>query len=107
MALAGVHVTCAYAGSRGFANSNLPIIGKAAWAETLTSAGTTTNAAPAPTEQSGQPLFQVTAAADAFVSIGAAPDANGNTKTRYFIKGGQPPVEIAAAAGDKLAWVAA
>lgn len=107
MALAGVHVTCAYAGSRGFANSSIPVIGKAVWAETLTSAGTTTNEAPSPTEQGGQPLFQIASAADVFVSVGPAPDANGLTKIRYFIKGGLAPVEIAVNKGDKLAWVAA
>lgn len=107
MALSGVHVTCASAGSRGFNNSSIAVIGKAFWAETLASPGPTTQSAPSPTEQGGRPLFQISAAADAFVSIGPNPDPVGATKTRYFIKGGQAPIEIAVELGDKLSWVAA
>jgi len=107
MALTGVHVTCAYSGALGFKDVPISIIGKAIWAETLAAAGTTGNEATGPDAQRGTLIFQISSAADVFVSIGAAPDANGATKTRYFIRGGQAPVEIAVEKGDKLAWVAA
>ena len=98
MALTGLHVWCGYAGSpQG-------LLGKGVWSQTMASAGTTTQAAPSATTPQGPPMFQVRASADAFVAIGAAPNAT--TGTRVFVPAGER-VEFYAEAGDKLDWIPA
>ena len=104
MALTGLHVACGYAGSQSQRWASMALIGKTIWSETLTTAGTTTNVAPAASDIAGDPIFEVNSAADAFVSIGKTPDAvNG---TRQFVCGGQD-YSFYAQPGDKLAWAAA
>lgn len=103
---AGLHVACAFAGSKGFAKSEIDVIRPPIWAQTFTAAGTTTDVAPSFNDQAGFPLFQVSAAVDAFIAFGPDPTATGATAKRFFIKAGETR-EYAVNAKDKLAWVAA
>jgi hypothetical protein len=103
MALAGIHVECSRAGAVGESGS-LPVLNAIPlWSENKTTAGTTT--ASAPSTQGEQALiFTITAAADAWIAIGAAPDAS--VDPRRFLPAGIPR-DFEAAAGDKVAWAAA
>jgi hypothetical protein len=112
MALTGVHVTCGYVG----AAPGGALLGNQAWSQTMTSAGVTSIGAAFP--QSGVVGagaasllgFEVTAAADAWVAWGAAPDASqvaGSEATaRILVRAGETR-NILCRPGDKLAWVAA
>lgn len=106
MAFSGLHVACGYAGATSLRESGLSLLGKVVWAQTMVSAGATTNSAPAVSDAAGQPIFTVRASADSFVAIGPAPDASQANGPRIFVPAGER-VEFYAQPGDKLAWVAA
>jgi hypothetical protein len=103
MAFSGLHVVAAYAGSYR-RDTTMAILGRPVWSETLATAGTTTNAAPANSDSAGEPMFQVYAVADAFIAIGRSPNAT--TGARIFVPAASY-VEVYAEQGDRLAWVAA
>lgn len=105
MALSGLHVACGYAGGRT-PNTPfpLPIPSPAAWSETLASAGTTTNVAPGSDATFGQPLMSVRCSIDAWVAMGASPNAT--TGPRRFIAA-NTDYDFFVNTGDKLAWIAA
>lgn len=104
MALSGIHVTCGYAGPLTRRDAAVGILGKRVWSETLSSASTTTNAAPANHDAAGEPMFQVYASTDAFIALGKSPNAS--TGARVFVPAATR-VGVYAEQGDKLAWVAA
>lgn len=104
MAFSGLHVTCGYAGGSVARHNDMPILGKISWSQTMASADTTTQSAPAVDDTRGDPMFQVIASADSYVAIGAAPNAS--TGARVLVLASER-VEFYAEPGDKLAWVAA
>ncbi len=110
MALTGVHVTCSYV----FTLGGVGLPSTAAWSETLSAAGTTTNSArqpsSMPTRGDGFLCLEVSAAVDAYVAVGSAPDASQavgtGTSARYLVRGGDTR-NIVCGGGEKLAWTAA
>lgn len=103
MALVGLHVVCAYAGSKVFQRNAAPTLGRPIWSETIAAPGTGTKTSPG-ADTNGDAVFHLRSAADAWVSIGKTPDAaNG---TRIFVPAGEF-VTVYTDAGDKLAWTAA
>lgn len=104
MAFSGLHVTSAYAGPMSHRFAAMPLLGRPVWSETMASAATTAQAAPAVHDAAGEPIFQVRASADSFVAIGASPNAS--TGARIFVPAGEK-VEFYAQPGDRLAWVLA
>lgn len=112
MAFTGLHVSCHFTGSVSFKDEweVIPgVVGKAIWSENPATDTPTTNVAPAIEKGSnkgkiGQPIFRIRAAADSYVSIGAAPDASASP--RHLIPA-STTVDIAVLPGDKLEWVAA
>lgn len=109
MALAGIHVTCALVSGLGQV-SGPQLLQSPAWSETLASAGTTTNACPADPSPTGDYCFEIRAAADSYVAIGAVPDATQavgvGVSARVFVPLGETR-NLIGKKGDKLAWVAA
>ena len=105
MALSGVHVTCCYAGNTDNPSQSYPLVGKILFSQTMASAGTTDQAAPALTITGrNNPLFQVYGSADFYVAIGPTPNASGTERAfvpAYTMR------EFYCAQGDKLAWVLA
>lgn len=106
MAFAGLHVVCAYAGSATAQQKVAPTLGRPIWSETMASAATTTNTAPASDGANGlgDPIFHIRAAADSYAAIGPAPNAS--TGARVFVPAGEF-VTVYAKMDDKLAWIAA
>lgn len=104
MALTGLHVVCAYAGSKSVRAKSQAIMGDVQWTESPSSGVSTTSVAPIPSESMGDPMFRIHAAADSWVSIGASPNANANP--RLFVPAGED-YDIFVEPGDKLQWVAA
>jgi hypothetical protein len=103
MAFAGLHVVCASVGARADAS----LIINAAWSQTMTSAGTTAQAALPGVSN----VFEIAAAADSWVAIGSAPDATqtistGSSSARILVRAGETR-NIFCNPGDKLAWIAA
>lgn len=105
MALAGVNVTCGYAGFAGFGGNTQALLTGAVWSENLTTAGVSTNTAPAPRGPSGLSVFRVRAAADAWVAVGPG-TPNAGQSPRHFVAAGSD-YDIPVNPGDKFAWIAA
>jgi hypothetical protein len=101
MAFVGLHVECSYVGARGDFGPIPLVMGAPLWTETLASAGTT--AVPVP-DTGRDMVLRISAAADAFVAIGSAPNAA--TNPRRFVRAGQT-LDFIGRANDKVAWVAA
>ncbi|WP_420102145.1 hypothetical protein [Bosea sp. (in: a-proteobacteria)] len=101
MALSGMHIACVDLSTD---ESAFALAGAVRWAETLASAGTTANAAPA-TGVLTKPGFQFRASVDAFVAYGPVPSAAAG-QPRLFIAANDT-VTVACQPGDKVAWVAA
>ncbi len=105
MALSGVHVACSKVGGFGpGAQGTIPLIGPAYWSETLTSPGTTMNVAPSGGIEAGGTVFTVRTSAEAYVAIGANPNAS--TGARHHLAAGEKAYFFVNS-GDKLAWIAA
>lgn len=106
MAFSGLHVVCAYAGSSAPQSRVASTLGRPIWSETLPTAGTTGNVAPAADTISGlgDAVFHIRASADSYASIGSSPNAS--TGTRVFVPAGEF-VTVYTKKDDKLAWVAA
>lgn len=103
MAFAGLHAEAGYRGSLGFrGNPTTDFI--ATGSQSVSSATVSTLALPAISEEKGLPLFRVYAAADSWVSVGAAP--NQAADPRILVKG-LTHTYIPGSPGDKIAWVAA
>ena len=101
MAFAGLHVACVYQALPPTAAQAFQVAGELMWSQTMSSAATTTNAAPPERSGVGRPLFEVSAAVDSWIAWGSAPDAvNG---ARKLIRGGTTE-DIQARPGDRLAW---
>lgn len=101
MALNGIHVVCARVATRVGATL---VSSSPEWSQTLTSPGTTTNAS----SIDGN-MLQISAGVDAFVAVGASPNAGNVTGAdsgaRYFIPAGSTR-EVFCKGGDKVAWTA-
>lgn len=119
MALSGIHVACSYCGGSAYDDTNwarpladswppkspaVPLMRAPIWSETLASAATTTNAAPAENPAQAEWLFEIRASVDSYIAIGANPDASGGP--RLFVAANDFR-EVFCSPGDKLAWVAA
>lgn len=103
MALPNFHVSCAYVGSPSGRNKDRSLISAPVWSEAP--ASVSTNAVPADTDyRKGDPVFQVIAAADSYVSIGPSPNAG--QSPRLVVKAGELTT-IYCSVGDKIAWAAA
>jgi len=103
MALSGVHVLCAYAGSYR-RDKNEAILGKFIWSEAPASGVTSTNAAPNIHDVFGQAVYRIRASADSWISIGPAPNATSGTRTYVPAN---TDVHLFVDGGDKLQWIAA
>ena len=109
MALSGVHVACGYVGGYAAISQQIPLLSAIAWSQTMTAAGTTSQAAPSQMAGS-DPSFEIRASADVYVAVGAVPDASQATGSgnaaRIFVPAGVTR-NIFCKPGDKLAWIAA
>jgi len=96
-----LHIECGQAGRGGIDNLAIPIeiTGTLAFTETVTSAGTSTNAVPSDGKNY---VLTLTAEVDMFFSIGASPNASTNPRRR--LKAGCTR-SFAAQPNDKVAWV--
>lgn len=104
MALSGVHFEWRQQ-LKGSANG-APVLGLLQAAETLASAGTTTTQAPAG-DNASNPICNVIASADCWVTFGANPaDPSSATATRAFVAASKP-TPFFVSANDKARWVAA
>jgi hypothetical protein len=93
---AGVHVVCASLTER----ADVALVGIIAWSQTMSVAGTTSQAVPAIPSS----VFETAAAVDAYYAIGKNPDpVNG---PRRLIRGGETQTQFCQP-GDYFAWVAA
>lgn len=106
MAFSGLHVVCAYAGSRTNQAKVAPTLGRPIWSETMASPATTANAAPAADGANGlgDAVFHLRASADSWVAVGSAPNAS--TGARVLVPAGEF-VTMYVQKDDKLAWIAA
>ena len=104
MALTGLHVSAGYAGSATHRYASAKILGRQLWSQTLATAGTTANTAPASRDTEGDPIFQIAASVDAFVAIGPNPDATNGA--RIFVRANTDWTAYAQQ-GDRLSWVPA
>lgn len=104
MAFGGLHIVCAYAGSKSNRDKSQAILGDIQWTESPSSGVTSTNAAPLPNDSMGDPMFRIRAAADSWVSVGMAPNSAANP--RFLVPAGVD-YDVFVDAGDKLQWVAA
>lgn len=104
MAFSGLHVISAYAGAGYMRDRSQTVLGKIQWSESPATGVTSTNVAPGFDGQRGQPIFRIRAAADSWVSIGAAPNATSGT--RFLVPTGVD-YDVYVAPGDKLQWIAA
>lgn len=104
MAFTGLHVVCGYAGAPSQRHRSQAILGEVKWTESPSSGVSTTNVAVAPSDTMGDPIFRIRASADAWVSIGASPNASANP--RLLVPAGED-YDVFVEPGDKLAWLAA
>lgn len=105
MAFDGLHVVCAYAGARFMRDKNQSVIGKINWSESPAAGVTTANRAPPPLDETtGQAVFRIRTAGDAWVSVG--PEPNATTGARIFVPA-NIDYDIYAEGGDAIQWVAA
>lgn len=95
MAFTGIHIVCG-------TNPTPSGPTKPVWSRSMTTAGMTDRAA-----AEGHDVWDITAAADAFVAIGATPDAsqaNGEgASARVLIRAGERRM-FACRAGERVAW---
>lgn len=80
MAFSGLHVVCAYAGSKSNRDKSQAILGDIQWTESPATGVTSSNVAPLPNDSMGDPMFRLRAAADSWVSIGPSPNAAANPR---------------------------
>lgn len=105
MATPAFHVACAYVGSPTGKSKDRALITPPVWSEHALAASTTsTNAVPAGIDEKGDPVFQMVAAADSYVSIGPSPNAG--QSPRLLLKANEVTT-VYCKPGDKVAWVAA
>lgn len=104
MAFTGLHVVCAYAGSKSNRDKSQAILGDILWTEAPASGSASTNIAPSPSDVMGDPMFRIAAASDSWVSIGTSP--NPATNPRFLVRSGTD-YDVFVDAGDKIAWIAA
>jgi hypothetical protein len=104
MAFTGVHVATGYKGGFGFRKEPSVDGFQVVDSESTASATLSTLAAPAYSQEKGQPWLLVYAAADTWFAYGSAPDQTANP--RILVKA-TTPTYIAVTAGDKWKWVAA
>lgn len=104
MPLSGLHVVCGYAGAPSQRHRSQPILGEVRWSESPASGVTTTNTAIVPSDTMGDPVFRIRTSAEAWVSVGANPNANANP--RILVPAGED-YDIFVEPGDRLQWVAA
>ena len=104
MAFSGLHVVCAYAGSKSVRAASQPIMGDIQWTETPASGVVSANAAVLPNEAQGDPIFRMRAAVDSWVSIG--PNPNANAHPRLLVSAGID-YDAFVEPGDKVHWIAA
>lgn len=104
MALPSFSATCSYSGSQPPNSSTPPLASKLVWQEAPSTGVASTNSAPGASDQYGPCVLTVYAAADSWLSYGAAPNSAGTvrmpvpaTTLCYFI----------VAPGDKFMWQAA
>lgn len=101
MALSGVQVTCAY----GRRDSDVPLLSRPQWSQTMASATTTNSAAPVnDNDRFGILVFAITTTVDIFYAIGPNPNAS-NSPRMYLGAGKSYDIEVQP--GDKLAWILA
>ena len=104
MALPGVHFEWRQQ-LKGSANG-APVLGLLQAAETLSSFGTTTTQAPVG-DNASNPICNVIASADSWVTCGASPvDPSSATATRAFVAA-STPTPFFVNPGDKARWVTA
>lgn len=104
MAFSGLHVVCAYAGATSMRDKSQAIMGEINWSESPSSGVSTTSFAPLPSDNRGDPMFRIRAAADSWVSVGASPNASANP--RFLVPAGED-YDVFVEPNDKLQWVAA
>jgi hypothetical protein len=104
MAFAGLHAVAGYRGAPGFRGNPSGDVFQITGSQSVATGTLSTLTAPAISEEKGQPVFRVYAAADSWVSVGAAP--NEAADPRILVKG-LVITDILAKPGDKLKWVAA
>ena len=102
MAFSGLHVTCCKIAAPPEHRRHLPVLGKPQWSEAPADGTTSTNAAPALADASA--VFEIYSSADAYISIGGAPDPD--VSPRLFVPA-LTPVDVLVEPGDKFAWTAA
>lgn len=105
MPLSGAHIACGYVNAFGGA----ALLGKVIWSQTMSGAGTTTQAAPNQTDAAIGPggfnlAFEVRASSDVYVAVGAAPDATNGP--RAFVPANETR-NFFCRPGDRLAWALA
>lgn len=103
MAFTGLHAVAGYRGGIGFRKSPTTDFYPTA-SQSVASATLSTITLPGITEEKGQALFQIYAAADSWVAIGTNPDPTVDPRT--LVKG-LTHTYIPGTPGDKLKWVAA
>lgn len=103
MAFSGLHVVCAYAGSYRRDKSQA-ILGKRIWSESPATGATSVSAAPADTDNGGQPIMRLRASAESWVSIGPAPNAS--TGVRFLVPA-NTDYDVFVEFGDKVQWISA
>lgn len=104
MALSGVHFE--WRQQLKASANGAPVLGVLQAAETLASTGTTTTQAPAG-DNASNPICNVIASADSWVTFGASPaDPSSATATRAFVAA-STPTPFFVNPGDKARWVAA
>lgn len=101
MALSGLHVLCAFAGPSSPKGTPVMLPSNMQWSQTMATGATTTKSAPAQPNEYGGVIFEVTASADVYVSIGPAPDAS--TSPRAFVPA-STVTDFVVKSGDKLNW---
>lgn len=104
MALTGLVVVAAYAGSSVSRHLSQPIMGRIAWSETLATPGTTTNVAPPNRDDNGQPFVRLRCNVDAWVAVGKAPNAAASPRIALAAN---TDFDMFVDPGEKVAWIAA
>lgn len=102
MANSGLHVVCAFPGSKSPQRDPANFLGRPIWSERVAYNGTTSKAVPGPT-QNGDPVFYLVADGIGYAIIGPNPNAPDTPELRLSPNDG--PVTVYARAGDKVKWV--
>ena len=104
MAFAGLHAVAGYKGGYGFRKTPSTDGFHVTASQSVSSATLSTLVAPDFSLEFGQPWMRLYAAADSWVSIGAAPDQTADP--RFLVKA-TTVTDVAVQPGDKIKWVAA